>query len=231
MLRRAHHAGVERVEVHLERIGNVARHHRPLEEMDVVEAVDEARGVVDVLQQRFAVFALLDIDQMHGGARRAVMHARALDHHVVLGVLAVQGEVPRRALDRRQHQRAREADAAVGADGSRRRASAPRCSSGWRWRSRSSPAASARLRGCARGRSRRAACSCRLRGRPGPGGCRRPAARPASPAAPRVRRIVASRDSSSLRPAFPALSTCDVLPFPATVAPFWPRCSRSFPLH
>ena len=95
MLRRAHHAGVERVEVHIERVGNVARHHRPLEEMDVVEPVDDARRVVDVLQQRLAVFALLDVDEMHGGARRAVMHALALDHHVVFGVLAVQREVAR----------------------------------------------------------------------------------------------------------------------------------------
>ena len=93
MLGGAHHAGIERVEVHIERIGNVARHHRPLEEMDVVEPLDDAAGVIDVLQQRFAVFALLDIDQMHGGTRRAVMHALALDQHVVLGVLAVQGEI------------------------------------------------------------------------------------------------------------------------------------------
>ena len=97
MFRRAHHAGVERVEIHIERIGDVARHHRPLEEMDVVEPVDDARGVVDVLQQRLAVFALLDIDEMHRGARRAVMHALALDQHVVLRVLAVQGEIARGA--------------------------------------------------------------------------------------------------------------------------------------
>ena len=97
MLRRPHHAGVERVEIHLERIGNVARHHRPLEEVDVVEALDEARRVVNVLQQRFAVLALLDIDQMHGGTGRAVMHLGALDHHVVLGVLAAQREMTRRA--------------------------------------------------------------------------------------------------------------------------------------
>ena len=98
MFRRAHHAGVERVEVHIERVGNVARHHRPLEEMDVVEPVDDARGVVDVLQQRLAVFALLDVDEMNRGARRAVMHALALDQHVVLGVLAVQREIARGAF-------------------------------------------------------------------------------------------------------------------------------------
>lgn len=113
MLGRAHHAGIERVEVHFERIGNVARHHRPLEEMDVVEPVDDAGGVIDVLQQRFAVFALLDIDQMDGGTRRAVVHALALDHHVVFRILAVQGEIPRCLLDRVEHQRARETDAAV----------------------------------------------------------------------------------------------------------------------
>ena len=113
MLGRAHHAGVERVEIHLERIGNVARHHRPLEEMDVVQPLDETRGVVNVLQQRFAIFALLDIDHMHGSTRRAVVDALALDQHVVLGVLAVQREMPRRVLDRGQHQPARKADAAV----------------------------------------------------------------------------------------------------------------------
>ena len=114
MLRRAHHAGVERVEVHIERIGDVARHHRPLEEMDVVEPLDDARRVVDVLQQRLPVFVLLDIDQMHRRARRAVMHALALDQHVVLRVLPVQGEIAGCVLYRVEHQRARKADAAVG---------------------------------------------------------------------------------------------------------------------
>ena len=51
MFRRAHHAGVERVEVHGEWIGYVARHHGALEEMDVVQPLDDACRVIDVLQQ------------------------------------------------------------------------------------------------------------------------------------------------------------------------------------
>ena len=164
MFRRAHHAGIERVEVHIERVGNVARHHRPLEEMDVVEPVDDARGVVDVLQQRLAVFALLDVDQMDRGAGRAVMHALALDQHVVLRILAVQREIARGAFDRVLDQARVENGCARRGYGSRRRASAPRCRRGWRWRSRRFRAASAPLRGCGRGRLRRAPCTCRLRG-------------------------------------------------------------------
>ena len=117
MLGCAHHAGVERVEVHFERIGDIARHHRPLEEMDVVEAVDDTGGIVDVLQQRLAVFALLDIDQVNGSARGAVMHPLALDHHVVFGILAMEGEVARRPFDRIEDQGARETDAAIVAVG------------------------------------------------------------------------------------------------------------------
>ena len=113
MLGGARHAGVERVEIHLQRVGNVARHHRPLEEMDVVQPVDDAGGVVDVLQQALSVFALLDVDQMHRRARRAVVHALALDHHVVPGVLAAQREVARGPFDRVEHEVAWKTDAAV----------------------------------------------------------------------------------------------------------------------
>ena len=42
-------AGVAGVEIHLERVGQVARHHRALEEMDVLERVDHAADVVEVL--------------------------------------------------------------------------------------------------------------------------------------------------------------------------------------
>ena len=212
MLRRAHHAGVERVEVHIERIGNVARHHRPLEEMDVVEPVDDAGGVIDVLQQRLAVFALLDVDQMHRSARRAVMHALALDQHVVPGILAVQGEVAGRLLDRVEHQRARETDAAVGAIGWRRRGSAPRCRRGWRWRSRRFRAASAPPRGCARDRSRPsglvAAAFEAGADRPDVVGKRsRPHGAPRfAPAGP-ARTLLARRS----RPAFQAPLTCEAL--------------------
>ena len=50
---------------------------------------------------------------MDRGAGRAVVHALALDRHIVFRVLAVQGEIPCRLPDRVEHQRARETDAAV----------------------------------------------------------------------------------------------------------------------
>jgi hypothetical protein len=113
MFRRAHHAGVERVEIHIEWVGNIARHHRPLEKMDVVQPIHDARCVINVLQQRFAVFAFFDVDEMHGGTGGTVMDALALDHHVVLWVLPAQGEVARRIPDRRHDQFAWKAQAAV----------------------------------------------------------------------------------------------------------------------
>ena len=83
--------------------------------MDVVEALDKAGGVVDVLQQRFAVFALFDIDQVHGRAGGAVVDAGALDLQIMARVLAVQGEIAGGIADRGRHQIAREPQPTVGA--------------------------------------------------------------------------------------------------------------------
>ena len=87
--------------------------------------------VINVLQQQLAILPLLHVDHMHGGARGAVMDAFSLHLHVVLGILAMQGEMPRRVLDRRQHQFARKADAPVvaiiGADARQRLDAAWNC--------------------------------------------------------------------------------------------------------
>ena len=176
-----------------ERIGNVARHHRPLEEMDVVEPLDDARGVVDVLQQRFAIFALLDVDQMHGRTRGAVMDARALDQHVVPGILAVQREMPRRLLDRRQHQPARKAHAAVGAEdraGPGQRLDAARDRIGEADRFQHGQHRFVDAFEVVLGQRLVAAA---FETRRAPAGYRRQAAPPASPAAPRGRRNGATR--------------------------------------
>ena len=114
MLAGTGHARVERVEVHLQRVGDVARHHRALEEMDVVEPLDQPGRVVDVLEQQFAIFALLDVHHMDGGPGRPVVDPSALYEHVVAWVLTAKREVPGGIADRRQHEVARKADSAIG---------------------------------------------------------------------------------------------------------------------
>jgi hypothetical protein len=58
MFRGARQAGVERVEVHLHEVRDLAADHGALEEMDVVEVMGEPRGVVEVGRGGGAVFVL-----------------------------------------------------------------------------------------------------------------------------------------------------------------------------
>ncbi len=113
MLGGAGAAGVDRVEVHLAVVGDVAGNHGALQEVDVVQPVGDAGGVVQVLQGGFAVAAAVDIDQVHRRPGGAVMHPVAGQMQVVARVAAVQGDV---AGGHRQHvldQRAGKADAPV----------------------------------------------------------------------------------------------------------------------
>ena len=113
MLGRAGDAGVERVEVELHGADHVARHEAALEEVDVVERVDDPRGVVEVLQQRLAIVAGLEVDHVHGGAGGAEMHLAAPRLEVVARVLAAEREAAGGAGDDVLDQRPREAQAAV----------------------------------------------------------------------------------------------------------------------
>ena len=111
MLGGARDAGVERVEVELHGADHVARHQRALVEVDVVERVDDARGVVEVLQQQFAVLAGLEVDHVHGSAGRAVVDLAAPGLEVVAGVLAAKREAAGCTGDDVLDQRPREAAA------------------------------------------------------------------------------------------------------------------------
>ena len=104
VLGRAHDRGVAGVEVHLERIGDIARHHRALEEMDVLHDIDDAADVVEVLDGRVAV-AAVRVDHVDGGAGGAEVGALAPGLEVVARILAGQHEVAcrlgQRVLDQR----------------------------------------------------------------------------------------------------------------------------------
>ena len=113
MLCRARAAGVERVEVHLQRVGNVARHHGALQEMQVVEHVDDPRRIVQVLHRAFAVIAARRIDHVHGSAGGAVVHAAARQVEVVMRLATVQRDIPRSPGQHVLHQRRREAQATI----------------------------------------------------------------------------------------------------------------------
>jgi hypothetical protein len=56
MFRGAGAAGVDRVQVHLVIVEDVPADHGPLQEMDIVHAIDDACGVVEVLHGGIAVF-------------------------------------------------------------------------------------------------------------------------------------------------------------------------------
>ncbi len=87
---------------------------RALVEMQVIERVDDARDVVQVLGRRVAVRAAAAIDDVHGRAGGAEIDARPPRLHVVLRVLAVQHEAAARACERVLDERARKHEPARG---------------------------------------------------------------------------------------------------------------------
>ena len=94
MLRRAHYRGVAGIEVHLERIGDVARYDGALEEMDVLHDIDDAADVVQVRDQRFAV-THFRVDNIDRGTGRAEVHLLAPRLEIEARVLGVQHEMAR----------------------------------------------------------------------------------------------------------------------------------------
>ena len=69
--------GVNRVQVHLQVVGNVPTDHRALQEMDVVEAVANPGGIVQILNPAFAVVVAFDIDHVDRRPGGAIVHAAA----------------------------------------------------------------------------------------------------------------------------------------------------------
>ena len=77
MLGRSLHRRIDGIEIERCRVLDIARHHRPLEEMDVVHLLDDAGRVINVGKVGFAIGIVLDIDNMNSRPGRAIMHARA----------------------------------------------------------------------------------------------------------------------------------------------------------
>ena len=113
MLLRAGEAGIHRVDVEVVPGDHVARRERALEEMDVLAIVDDAAGVIEIDQQRFAVAAGLGLDDVDGGTRGAEIDLVARGLHVVLRVAAMQHEVPGAAGEHVFDEAARNAQAAL----------------------------------------------------------------------------------------------------------------------
>ena len=81
--------------------------------MDVVHLVDHAGGGEQRVDGGVLVFALVDVDEVHGCARRAEMHPVTAEVEVARGVLRVQHQILARDRQRVLDQRAREAQALV----------------------------------------------------------------------------------------------------------------------
>ena len=96
MLGGAHDGRVAGVEIHFQRIGEVAADHGTLIEMDVVQRVDDAGDVVEILGGGFPVVASDRIDHVHRRPGGAEIDPLAPGLHVVARVLAVERELARR---------------------------------------------------------------------------------------------------------------------------------------
>ena len=113
VLRRARHGGVAGVEVHLERVGEIAAHHGALEEMHMLQRIDGAGDVVEVARGRLPVVAGVGVHHVHRRAGRAKVDALAPRFEVVARIEAVQHEAPSGADDHVLNGRGRKRDPAV----------------------------------------------------------------------------------------------------------------------
>ena len=109
-------AGVGGVEVELARVGEIAGHDRALEEVDVVEAVDQAGDVVEVGERRLAIVAVCGLDHVHRRTRGAEMDLRVPGLEVVPRIGAMEHEAPPRPRQDVLDQGARQAQPAVAAE-------------------------------------------------------------------------------------------------------------------
>ena len=94
MFQRAGRAGIDGVQIHLEIVGDVAAHHRALQEVDIVEHIGDPRRIMQVLHCALAVIAPLHIDHMHRGPGGAVMHAGPRKAQVMGRIAAAEGDFP-----------------------------------------------------------------------------------------------------------------------------------------
>ena len=90
MLGRASHTGKDGVEVHLEIVGNVARHHGPLEKVYIVQPIRNPGCVMQILERAVAIGFPVWLDHMNGSPSRSKMHARPLKLKVMSGIAAMK---------------------------------------------------------------------------------------------------------------------------------------------
>ena len=93
MLGCARKTGVERVDIHVIVVKHIAADHRPLEEVNVIKVMRDPRRVIKILRRGIAILVPLQIDDMHGSARRAEMHIGAAQVQVMLCLAPEQRDV------------------------------------------------------------------------------------------------------------------------------------------
>ena len=96
----ARKATIERVDVHIVVIDHIAADHGALIEVDIVQIVDQPRGIIQILRGAVPILQSDRIDDMDRSASGAIMHIGPGQMQVVLGIAGIQGEVAR---GHRQH--------------------------------------------------------------------------------------------------------------------------------
>ena len=106
-------AGVAGVQIQVARLDHVAGDDRALEEVNMIQRVDQPGDVIEIGQARLPVLAAFRVDHVHGGPGGAEVNLGPFRPDVVLRILAVQGEVPRRDRQSVLHQAARKQQPAL----------------------------------------------------------------------------------------------------------------------
>ena len=116
MFGRASTASVDGVQIHLTVVGDVAAHHRTLDEVHIVEFMGDTGRVMQILHGAVAVRAPVRFDHIHRSACSAVVDARALKQQVMGWLAAKECDGGGGFGEHVFHQRAGEADAPVVAE-------------------------------------------------------------------------------------------------------------------
>ena len=73
--------------------GDIAAHHWPLQEMDIVQMLHYSCGIVQIAQGAIAVFTGFHINHMHRSASGAIVDPRAIKVHVILRITPAQRDI------------------------------------------------------------------------------------------------------------------------------------------
>ena len=113
MLAGTRQAGPGRIHLHGLRILDIARHHRPAEEMDMLHLLDDPRSSMNIGKGRRAVAMCIEIENLRRSATCAKVNLGATKHKVTPAISSMKGDLGRQCREAAVHKLWRKQKAAI----------------------------------------------------------------------------------------------------------------------